>query len=86
MHYKDDGKNKNYEEWGNRYAFRTPPGWEFYDLKNDPFEMDNRYNDPAYKDIIENLKLQLKELRIETKEIDQQFPEIQKVIDEHWND
>ena len=84
--YKDTGESTNIEGWGNRYTFRTPPGWEFYDLKKDPFEMDNRYDDPAYAEVVAGLKLQLKELRAELGEIDDQFPEIQKVIDEHWND
>jgi N-acetylglucosamine-6-sulfatase len=83
--YKDDGDVANLEGWGNRYTFRTPPGWEFYDLKKDPFEMDNRYDDPAYKSIIDSLKTELKSLRTELGEIDDQFPEIQEIIDEHWN-
>ena len=59
--YKDTGETANIEGWGNRYTFRTPPGWELYDLKKDPFEMDNRYNDPAYADVAAGLKNQLKD-------------------------
>ncbi len=84
--YKDTGQTVNIEGWGNRYTFRTPPGWELYDLQKDPFEMDNRYGDPAYTDVVDDLKLRLKDLRAELGEIDDQFPEIRKVIDEHWND
>jgi len=84
--YKELGENANIEGWGNRYGFKTPPGWEFYDLKNDPFEMDNRYNDPAYAEIISGLKEQLLQLRDELNETDENYPEIQKIIDEHWND
>jgi len=39
--YKDSGETENIEGSGNRYEFRTPPGWEFYDLRNDPCDMDN---------------------------------------------
>ncbi len=82
--YKGEGEEANIEGTGNQYDFETPPGWEFYDLKNDPFEMDNRYEDPAYGEITADLKVQLKDLREELGEIDDQFPKIQKVIDENW--
>ena len=39
-----------------RSKLRTPPAWELYDLENDPFETNNVYDDPAYKEIIKNLK------------------------------
>jgi arylsulfatase A-like enzyme len=38
----------------------TPPEWEFYDLREDIREMKNRYGDPAYREIIEKLKTELK--------------------------
>ena len=37
--------------------------WELYDLEIDPSEMNNRYDDPEYKEIQENLHLRLSELR-----------------------
>lgn len=82
--YKDTGESANIEGWGSRYTFRTPPAWEFYDLKQDPFEMDNRYGDPAYGEVIADLKDQLKALREELGEIDDQFPQIQEVIKANW--
>jgi arylsulfatase A-like enzyme len=33
--------------------------WEFYDLKNDPKEMNNQINNPALKQIIDSLKTEL---------------------------
>jgi uncharacterized sulfatase len=86
MYYKDDGVERNFQGWGNRYDFRTPPGWEFYDLRKDPHEMNNLYGDPSYAQVVDSLKMRLADLREEIGEIDQQFPEIQKVIDKHWND
>ena len=74
------------KDWGNRYSFRTPPGWEFYDLTRDPFEMDNRYDDPDYKGIIAGLKEQLKELRRNLNEEDEKYPHIQKIIDANWDE
>jgi len=86
IHYMDSGDGAEFKDRGKRSLFRTPPGWEFYDLKKDPFEMDNRYTDSAYTNVVADLKSQLKDLREELGEIDDQFPEIRKVIDKHWND
>jgi arylsulfatase A-like enzyme len=44
--------------------------WELYDLKNDPDEMKNVYNDPAFAEIRNNLKSRLKILRAFYKEND----------------
>lgn len=37
--------------------------WELYDLKEDPLEMNNLYDQPAYQDKIKHLKKRLKELQ-----------------------
>jgi arylsulfatase A-like enzyme len=37
--------------------------WELYDLKHDPMEMQNIYEDPAYSEVKEDLHLRLEELR-----------------------
>ncbi|WP_233783196.1 sulfatase family protein [Flavivirga eckloniae] len=77
----------NKSSWGNRFTMHTPPAWEFYDLTKDPKEMNNAYKNPAYKDIIANLKEQLIAKRKELNEEDgEKYPHIQKVIDAHWND
>lgn len=39
--------------------------WEFYDLQKDKNELVNEYNNPAYKEVINNLKIQLKKLQVE---------------------
>ncbi|MGJ8732661.1 MAG: sulfatase family protein [Cellulophaga sp.] len=84
---KDPNATWNKKSWGNKFDMDTPAAWEFYDLSKDPKEMNNAYNDPAYKDIIKELKKQLKTKRKSLNEEDgSKFPHIQKVIDEHWND
>lgn len=84
---KDPNATWNKKSWGNKFEMDTPVAWEFYDLSKDPKEMNNAYNDPEYKDIIKELKQQLKEKRKSLNEEDgSKFPHIQKVIDEHWND
>ncbi|VGO20415.1 sulfatase family protein [Pontiella sulfatireligans] len=62
----------------------TPPGWELYDLKNDPTEDNNVYDNPEYAGVIEKLKKQLKERRTELGEDDPKFA-FNKVIDEFWD-
>jgi arylsulfatase A-like enzyme len=41
----------------------TPPEWEFFDLKTDPREMKNLYNEPGSQKIIAQLKLRLAKLQ-----------------------
>jgi N-acetylglucosamine-6-sulfatase len=69
-----------------RYEFQTPAAWEFYDLENDRYEMDNRYGDHRYSDIIRELKIELLAIREELNETDADYPEIQRIIDAHWDD
>jgi arylsulfatase A-like enzyme len=37
--------------------------WELYDREKDPQEMINVYNDPAYANIVDSLKIKLNEIR-----------------------
>ncbi len=55
--------------------------WELYDRKKDPMEMRNVINDPAYKQIVADLKVKLKEVRLKYKdspELDMKFLEMSK--------
>jgi arylsulfatase A-like enzyme len=56
--------------------------WELYDRRNDPMELNNVYDDPAYEQVVIELKEKLQELREkynDSKELDQHF--IQKYKD-----
>ena len=64
---------------------QTPPGWELYDLNKDPREVNNVYDDPAYKDVVVKLKKQLADLRKKIGDTDEKFPAIKKVVDEFWD-
>ena len=44
-------------------SFYDYDAWEFYDLKNDPQEMHNAYNNPAYAGEVERLKARLTALK-----------------------
>ncbi|MBB4078629.1 arylsulfatase A-like enzyme [Lewinella aquimaris] len=63
----------------------TPVAWEFYDLSKDPYESFNRYGDPAYTETIRELKVQLKQLRTDLNETDQDAPDLQRLIDANWD-
>ncbi|VGO19338.1 sulfatase family protein [Pontiella sulfatireligans] len=76
--YGADEKKAN----GNR---RTPPGWELYNIKNDPLEMNNLHGNPEYKEIEKKLKEQLKATRTEVKDSDANYPHIQAIVEKHWN-
>ena len=50
--------------------------WELYDRKKDPYEMNNVYDNPAYAEVVAELKERLKDLREkyrDSKELDQKF-------------
>ena len=50
------------------------PAWEFYDLKADPYENHNQYNNPKYKGIIHQMKEEMIELKKEVKDTDENNP------------
>lgn len=55
--------------------------WELYDRKNDPQEMKNVYNDPAYKEVVEEMTQKLTDLRAyykDSEELDNQYIEMYK--------
>ncbi len=71
--------------WGSQADIITPPGWELYDIEEDPHEMNNLYRRSENSDIINELKGKLRVLREELNETDSNYPHIQKIIDEHWD-
>ncbi|MFK7767087.1 MAG: sulfatase [Mariniblastus sp.] len=64
---------------------RTPAAWELYDLKNDPGENVNQYDNPEYAGIASSLKRQLKQLREDIGDDGAEYPEIEKVVQDFWD-
>ncbi|MFI3237064.1 MAG: sulfatase [Lachnospiraceae bacterium] len=60
----------------------TPPGWELYDIKNDPLELHNIYNDEAYATVREDLRVMLMEAKAKYDDEDDQYEELVKVYQE----
>lgn len=58
------------KRWKYIHYFEEPQEFELFDLQNDPHEMHNLINDPAYKDILEQLKARMTALRKELKDPD----------------
>ena len=58
----------------------TPAGWELYDLRCDPYETKNVYNDPAYANIVKNMQAMLAEEKKRNGDTDQQFPELLNLL------
>ena len=86
LHYDQSRMGKKTMGWStiSSHIIQTPAAWEFYDLSRDPDEMINRYNDPEYQDIIENLKKQLKIKRNELSETDAAYPHLESIINQAW--
>lgn len=59
----------------------TQPAWEFYDLKEDPKELNNAINDPKYADIVSKMKIALKEERKKYVDTDEQYPEMRVTLE-----
>ncbi len=66
-------------------GYRTPPGWELYDLKKDSAEINNVYDDPAYAPVRDRLKKQLAALRENVGDDGSHYPAAEKVLQEFWD-
>ncbi len=62
----------------------TPPSFELYDLRVDPFETTNVAENPEYAEVLEQLKEQLLELKLEVGDCDATSPEILEVIEKNF--
>ena len=67
------------EEYKLAHFYYDIDEWELYDRKKDPQEMKNRFNDPAYADVVKTLKTKLAAMRVkyrDSKELDQKYIDI----------
>jgi len=62
----------------------TDAEWEFYDLKKDPKEMNNLYNNPKYCKLIAKLKAELLKQKKDLDDTDDAYPELQKLNTTNW--
>ena len=62
----------------------TTAGWELYDLEADPQEVNNVYGNPEYAPVAERLKKTLLQLKEQYGDVDEKYPELIKIRNEHW--
>lgn len=63
----------------------TKPAWEFFDMEKDPKENYNAYFDPAYQDIVSEMKAELINQRNLIGDTDAKYPEMHDIFKRHWN-
>jgi len=61
----------------------TKAGWELYDLRRDPFELNNIYDHPAYRTVLTNLKTMLKDKKAELGDTDDKYPEMIELVEKY---
>ena len=64
---------------------RTPPGWELYDLQEDPHETRNLIDDPAHRELVAELKQRLRDKRAAVGDDGAAFPAVERVIEDFWD-
>ncbi|MDC1105708.1 sulfatase-like hydrolase/transferase, partial [Prolixibacteraceae bacterium] len=62
----------------------TIPHWEFYDLKKDPHELNNQYENSKYNIQITQMKEELIRLKEKYKDTDDVYPELMKIKAKYW--
>ena len=70
--------------WGETRPEATPPAFELYDLAKDPFEQQNVYGQPEYREVVEQLKQQLLEFKAEIGDVDEVYPELMAARHRVW--
>jgi len=65
--------------------YRTPPAWELYDLRQDPQELVNQYDNPEYAATVATLKDQLAALRERVGDTGDDYPKVETIIRDFWN-
>ncbi|WP_442508853.1 sulfatase family protein [Novipirellula sp. SH528] len=66
-------------------GYQTPPGWELYDMVNDPQETVNLYSNPEYAKLVAEMKSRLEATRKRVGDDGTHFPECEEVIQEFWD-
>jgi N-acetylglucosamine-6-sulfatase len=54
----------------------SEPGWELYDLRDDPLQLRNVYDDPRYADVRKELVERLYEMKEDLGDTDEPYPEL----------
>ncbi len=60
------------------------PSWEFFDLERDPKENTNLYSDPAYADVIKDMKQDLLKEKKAAGDSDKAYPVMREIMDQYY--
>ena len=66
-------------------GYQTPPGWELYDLVDDPHETRNLYFDPGSAKLVADLKVRLAATRERVGDDGSHFPKCEAIVQEFWD-
>ena len=66
-------------------GYQTPPGWELYDLVNDPHETRNLYHAPEHAELVKELKTRLAETRGRVGDDGTHYPQCEAIVQEFWD-
>jgi N-acetylglucosamine-6-sulfatase len=66
-------------------GYQTPPGWELYDLVNDPHETRNLYHDTGQVKLVEELKGRLAATRQRVGDDGSHYPKCESMLQEFWD-
>lgn len=64
---------------------QTPPAWELDDLRQDPEQMRNLYDDPSHAAVRDDLKVRLARLRVRIGDDGSHFPACEQVVQAFWD-
>lgn len=70
---------------GTTDTWKTPVTWELYDLKKDPFELNNIYGDKGFKKITKELKEEILRLQKQYDLNVSEYPGLEKRMQEYWD-
>jgi N-acetylglucosamine-6-sulfatase len=65
--------------------YQTPAGWELYDMKKDPQETKNIYDDPKSAKLVISLKNWMAKLRKKVGDDGSHYPACEEIVQEFWN-
>jgi arylsulfatase A-like enzyme len=65
--------------------YQTPAGWELYDMKMDPQETKNIYDDPKNAKLVISLKNWMAKLRKKVGDDGSHYPGCEEIVQEFWD-
>ena len=65
--------------------YQTPAGWELYDMKKDPQETKNIYDDPKNAKLVSSLKNWMAKLRKKVGDDGSHYPACEEIVQEFWD-